>query len=79
MSNPRKEYLALLRERQLKQIPQMCQNLREAAAGVGEILDFHGKALSDRVCDVLRDALAGLVMAELHIRGECERRKGGGQ
>jgi hypothetical protein len=57
----------------------VCQDLSRAAASVGEILDYHGEVLPDRVCDALRNALAGLVMAELHIRDERERRKGGEQ
>jgi hypothetical protein len=79
MSNPRKEYQALLRERQLKQILQMCQSLKEAADGAGEALDLHGASLPGRVCDALRNALAGLVMARLHICDEYERRRGGAQ
>jgi hypothetical protein len=77
MSNPRKECLALLRERQLKQILQMCQSLKEAADGAGEALDLHGASLPDRVCDALRNALAGLVMAELRLRLQAGQRKGG--
>jgi hypothetical protein len=46
---------------------------------VGEILDFHSALLSDRVCDALRNALVALVMAELHICSEHERRRGGEQ
>jgi hypothetical protein len=70
---------ARLREKQLKYLVGLCQDLSRAAAFVGEILDYHGEVLPDRVCDALRNALAGLVMAELHIRDERERRKGGEQ
>jgi RecB family exonuclease len=62
---------ARLREKQLKYLVGLCQDLSRAAASVGEILDYHSGALSGRVCDALRDALAGLVMAESHIRDQA--------
>jgi hypothetical protein len=72
----RKEYLARLREQQLEHLACLCQNLSRAAASVGEILDLCGEALSARVCGALLDALAGLVMAELHIYNQAEQQKG---
>jgi hypothetical protein len=77
MAQRRKEYLARLRGKQLKYLVGLCQDLSRAAASVGEIREFYGKALSDHVCDVLMDALASLTMARLYIHDECERLKGG--
>jgi hypothetical protein len=77
LSRLRKAYLARLREKQLKYLLSLCEDLNRSAASVGEIREFYGEALPDHVCGVLMDALASLTMARLHIRDECERLKGG--